>query len=251
MSSTNESALKKRKLNDSTISEEQSLDSESDEGNEQFNNSNVDVSFDSIVQKKPIRPREKRSDVWNYFDIQEITANGSVIKVGKCKNCPFYGKYSSSTSFMKEHIRKCKGVSHPTTPSSSANPESAASVPNTEDEPVSANVTATPKAEEPLVTPKSKRTSRVKLVSDSVLKDVAKLTTTPSEADYPAVWEYIHDTRRALYPKALAALLEDLGVIEMGDLTSLDSEQFSIIASLLKPAPNKAFVKLLKGEKEK
>lgn len=248
MSSTNESALKKRKLNDSTISEEQSLDSESDEGNTGFNTSNVDVSFDSIVQKKPIRPREKRSDVWNYFDIQEINANGQVIKVGKCKNCPFYGKYSSSTSFMKEHIRKCKGITHPATPSN--NPESAASVPNTEEETTNANTT-TPKAEEPLVTPKSKRTARVKLVSDSVLKDVAKLTTTPSEADYPAIWEYIQDARRALYPKALAALLEDLGVFEMGDLTSLDIEQFSIIASLLKPAPNKAFMKLLKGEKEK
>jgi hypothetical protein len=215
---------KKRKL-ENNIESDGSDSEEEDVSN--FPTAGLDTSFESLAQKKPVRPREKRSEVWNYFDVAEVNSNGNTIKVGKCKNCPFYGKYSSSTSFMKEHVRKCKGVSHP--------PET----PGAEE--MKADGEAEGKA---LTTPKSaKRTPRTKLSHDAGLKE----RLTGGQLNLDAIWEVVHDQRRAKFPKALTGILEDLGVFEVNDLKSLDGEQFEVLGSLLKPAPLKNLNELLRG----
>jgi hypothetical protein len=128
MSAEDSVTNKKRKLNESSIlpntaSSAAMEDSDSDDGVPEglqasstlggIAGENGVSAYETYQYKKaPVRPREKRSEVWNYFDVQEMNANGQMIKVGKCKNCPFYGKYSSSTSFMKDHLKKCKGISY-------------------------------------------------------------------------------------------------------------------------------------------
>jgi hypothetical protein len=87
-------------------------------------------------------------------------------------------------------------------------------------------------------TPKARRTSRASF---------ANTPSTKPSGDLPwnELWECLKDNRRAKYPKALSALCEDLGVFQGDDLKSLDYEQFDLLASLLKPVPQKGFYDLL------
>mmetsp|Transcript_9511 Transcript_9511/g.10227 ORF Transcript_9511/g.10227 Transcript_9511/m.10227 type:complete len:244 (+) Transcript_9511:100-831(+) len=188
-----------------------------------------DSFYADVINKKPARVREKRSEVWRYFEIQELSNNGHTIRIGKCKNCPYYGKYSSSTSFMKDHLRKCKGIVYSGNLNGSFT-DGEATIPEADVKADDGNVGENTHSTTIEYKPRKTRLTSLK---------------PSSELNFTAVWEYINDTRRAKYPKALNALLEDLGVFEVSDLKSLDFEQFEILASLLKPAPQKSFNELI------
>jgi hypothetical protein len=269
MSAEDSLPSKKRKINESSIlpnatSAAGMEDSDSDDGVPEGLNASSTLAGENGVsayetyqyKKAPVRPREKRSEVWNYFDVQEMNANGQMIKVGKCKNCPFYGKYSSSTSFMKDHLKKCKGISY--TPSFVNEPSSSSKRRTMNgDEIAKAGGMDGDEGtflffrflflsffiflilgEAGTETPKARRTSRPSFANTPSTKP-------PGDLQWNELWECLKDNRRAKYPKALNALCEDLGVFQGDDLKSLDYEQFDLLASLLKPVPQKGFYDLL------